>query len=289
MQATAGVLEAERLVLPQPPATSADTSLVSRVRDLPGDSCPNSVGSWLDRRTGQLVPNRCRRVSCDYCILKEIRARGYAIMRAKPERMILLTGVTGNYRTTQRQMNRLAEKLRAKGVRYQHDWHVEANPAGTGWHVHAYQHGDDPSPYLAGVAASVGLGWTGRVIDYTHHRGPIDYGMKRAADPRTRHEYLDVNGGRLSHHTRGFYRDRQDNPIALSVALGRRRPKATDTSRGTDLRAPCATPAPGPPVARSDPIRDARPSAHRYCGVHRPPIRPRPRSFIEHPARSRPP
>ncbi len=182
----------------------------------------------------------------------------------------------------------MVEKLRAKGVSYEHTWHVEPNPAGTGYHVHAYQHGDDPTPYIAEVAASAAIGWTD-VVAYTHHTGPIDYGMKMAADPSTSTEYLRVNGNRLGHHTRRFYRDAEGNPCSLSVAPRQKENQVNGRQAHRRQRTvPSAAPAPARPRPLLDPIRDTLPVRH-YCSGHRQQRSPRPPRSICRAARPRPP
>ncbi len=96
-------------------------------------------------------------------------------------------------------------------------WHVEPNPKGTGHHVHLWQYGDFlPQRMLSAAAASVGMGKVayisrvkakeGEAMGYGMKLAGMAYGLKMAEAAATLDTYLEANGGRMVHATRGFWR-----------------------------------------------------------------------------------
>jgi hypothetical protein len=150
----------------------------------------------------------------------------HAIGLARPERAIRLSQVAGRgvdveacppeeaWLRIRRRVNRVREILKGEGFRSS-EWayHVERNPKGTGYHAHAWQHGDYiPQATLQEVCrrADVGiprierLRKTGAVA---YGVKAITYGLKDAEAVDARREFLQINGGRMVHATRDFWRD----------------------------------------------------------------------------------
>jgi hypothetical protein len=90
-------------------------------------------------------------------------------------------------------------------------YHVEPNPKETGYHVHAWQHGSKiPKEALQEAAHRAGAGWTRiEAIRQAANVGAyglkgLSYGLKGLTDGAAR--YLELNGGRLTHQSRGYFR-----------------------------------------------------------------------------------
>jgi hypothetical protein len=233
------------------PAAGGSSSLASTFQTVPPDDgsevtyerCPRKVG-WRMREvdTGEVFPARCGANSCVWCLPINARERGWAIAYAAPERAMLLTLVGDDWQTIRARMKRLRYDLVEELGRVEWVWHVEPNPAGTGHHVHAWQHGDflDQSK-LSRMAARRGMGEVVRIsrvraavgsgasMAYGMKLAGLDYGMKEAialGDQARR--YLDANGQRLHHQSRGYWRHPNGEPIkgakpAVAAARAARR------------------------------------------------------------------
>jgi hypothetical protein len=120
------------------------------------------------------------------------------------------------WRTVRGRVNRTREYLKRFGED-PGEWvvHVECNPALTGFHGHIWQHGPRKinADALDQAAFRAGAGLT-RVRKVRSEVGVAGYGLKGAGamgyglkgsegDPM---EYLRLNGGRLTHQSRGFFR-----------------------------------------------------------------------------------
>lgn len=212
------------------------------------ERCPNRVGFvMLDYASGQVRPARCQRLTCPYCVGVEAMLRAAAIWLAKPRRAIRVSMVADAtdpdpWPTARRRMNRLREFARREGFDFG-EWcySVEPNPRGTGYHAHVWQHGPAKvdKDALDALSARAGAGWCkvetvrdiGRAAQYGLKalRG-AGYAMKGADDdPR---EFLRVNGNRLTHQSRGFFRSesgvtlavRDAESSAMSALMGEREP-----------------------------------------------------------------
>ncbi len=195
--------------------------------------CPRRA-DWiaLNRRTGEIVPASCRANFCSWCGPINASHIAGALALAGPERAILLTGLSPNWQTNRHWMRESTYRLRKvlKGE-LQLAWHIEPNPKGTGHHAHAWQRGPFiPQRALSEVVASVGMG---KVAFINRMRGnpnkPLGYGLKLAGMPygmKTITEtedglatYLEANGGRLVHTTKGFWRDAEGNACGQREAM----------------------------------------------------------------------
>jgi hypothetical protein len=196
------------------------------------DGCPNRRGLvLLCLETGEAVPVRCGRLGCDYCLVRNAMRRGLAIALMAPRRGITLTlaaneGDATPWATVRVRVKRTRDYVRRMGHEPgEWDYHVEANPKETGYHVHAWQHGPYlPKRVLQEAAHRAGGGWT-RIEEIRKKREASSYGLKLAAatyglkgadsEP---HEYLRLNGRRLSHHSRNFYRSPTGARIGVRTA-----------------------------------------------------------------------
>lgn len=178
--------------------------------------CPNS-GGWhlISDATGQVVPLRCKRLSCSVCVLINSRRRSLAIEFSRPERAMLLTHAGRNWDTVRARVNRLGWDIRKfVGPEFQWVWHVEPNPSGSGeHHVHAWTHGAYvPQRKLSELADYRGMGAFARVNKIRSAAGASSYGLKglgyglKNVAAGEGAEYLIANGRRLTHQSRGYFR-----------------------------------------------------------------------------------
>ncbi len=180
--------------------------------------CP-SRGHELYRNpwSGQMQPKMCGAIRCPVCIVSVALRYSAAIALAEPEHFVLLTDVGEAWPTIKVRLNRYRQALRKAGQLVQDAYHVEPNPNGTGHHVHQWAWGGQvDGSSVACAASSAGLGsFTSIKTAYTPSSGRLSYGLKTIIQggpecgemPAMAQRYLEVNGGRLVHATRGFWRD----------------------------------------------------------------------------------
>lgn len=184
----------------------------------PWPLCPTKGREvFRDPRTGRLRPRACGTVRCPVCIVPVALRYAAAIALAEPERLVLLTGVAAEWSTIRKQINRYRQAVRKLGAHCQDAYHVEENPAGTGNHVHMWGWGGAIDEAVVSAAAnSAGLGlFSGVQQAFVPETGRLVYGMKAVLEDRdtdgamTAHaeRFLELNGGRLLHATRGYWRD----------------------------------------------------------------------------------
>ncbi len=173
--------------------------------------------------TGQVLPARCGSNACGYCLRLNAVRRAAAVAHSAPERALLLTQAGEDWQTVRRRMNRVVEYLRRDEIDPgEMVWHVEPNPAGTGHHVHAWQHGPYiPQAALSRAAERAGMGEFARISRVRSEMGAGAYGLKGVIAAgyglkgiaESSETYLRENGGRLTHHSRGYFRDGRGGPV----------------------------------------------------------------------------
>lgn len=135
---------------------------------------------------------------------------------ARPTHMYLLTLVGEDWRTIRANMTSFVRRVRRSVVEFQHAWHVEANPDGTGTHIHGWCWGTIPAQHVLREAAVLsGMGSYASIRPWRLDASDdplIAYGMKSVTGPQLgrsseAQEFLALNGGRVMHASRGFYRD----------------------------------------------------------------------------------
>lgn len=199
------------------------------------DRCPNRLGlAMLDYESGVWVPARCTRLACEYCVRVQASVRAAAIWLARPQRAITVTlvadaGDEDPWPTARARMNRLRRNYGRLVGSDLGEWvyDVERNPRGTGFHAHAWQHGPAKVDRHALDEASERAGAGMCKVETVRNRGAaakyglkgvggMGYGLKGAdADPL---EHLWLNGGRLTHQSRGFYRSEDGSTLAVRAA-----------------------------------------------------------------------
>lgn len=175
--------------------------------------------------TGEVVPARCSRLRCAYCLRVNAKRRALAIALARPERAILLTQVGNDWQTIRDRMRKLRYELAAEAGDFQWVLHVETNPKGTGHHVHAWEHGAFiPQKLLASKAKRRGLGGVAFINRVRSSAGAsqyglkgITYGLKGVEAQDEGDQYLQDNGWRLTHQSRRFFRV-GDQPVPVRDA-----------------------------------------------------------------------
>lgn len=193
--------------------------------------CPNAPGRFfVSASTGSMVPARCTRLSCPHCVLVQARRRSLAIAFARPERALLLTDVGTDWNTIRQRMKAYRHDVqKATGKTFEWIYHVEPNPSGDGRnHVHAWQHGGYADQrLLSQLAAARGMGAFVRVNRIRSSAGAARYGLKgigyglKEVERGAAARYLLLNGRRLTHQSRGFFRDASGSTIPAREAENR--------------------------------------------------------------------
>lgn len=206
-------------------------------------SHPCGGGQWLENvDTGEVQPARCKSNKCGYCLRLNALRRAAAIAYSRPQRAVLLTLVGESWDEVHARMRLLFQALKRFGVDLgEWCWHVEPNPEGTGHHVHAWQHGAAkiPQDLLSEAALRAGMGGVTFINKVRSEMGSGQYGLKgviaagyglKGVEEQAS-VYLSENGGRLSHSTRGFFRDTTGEPIPVRHAERRAFGEGTGTWR----------------------------------------------------------
>lgn len=200
------------------PAEPGPSSLVPSHQTVPQSErpeCPNPKPDvrLVNRDTGQVRPVGCGRLSCWVCASYLAWRRGLAIAWARPERRFDLTLVGEDWTTVRGRMKRLRFDIADAGYEVEWSWSVEPNPKGTGHHIHGHQKGGYiPQAELSKMAVRQGMGevvYIKATERYGSSKGygmkALTYGIKGASREDSHGLHLDLNGGRLTHHSRGFY------------------------------------------------------------------------------------
>ena len=201
------------------------------------ERCPRKL-DWhmLNETTGEVIPASCGAQFCAYCGPRHAYKVGLAIALAQPQRHGRVSLVGDTWELVQARMNRLRYDLRSDGTKVEWIWMVEANPRGTGHHAHFWQHGDFiPQDRLQRLCERRGMGipWIGAWKARKPQSGDPDalqtviygmkgaaYGLKATATTSGLAEHLRLNGGRLEHHSRGFFRE-GDQQLSKADAIKR--------------------------------------------------------------------
>jgi hypothetical protein len=272
-------MEAMKIAGAGEPPEAATTSLAPSLQSFPTPvglddeltRCPRKRG-WRMRNvdTGETFPARCGANSCSWCLPLNARERGWAIAYAVPERSVLLTQVGDSWQTVRMRMGRLRHELEKELGHVEWVWHVEPNPRGTGHHVHAWQHGDFlPQRDLSRMARRRGMGEVVRIsrvrsplglggsLSYGMKLAGLDYGMKTVSGLGEQAAiYLEANGKRLHHHSRGFWRHptgEQIKGVKNAVKAAREARRHGDAGQWVIEREPGADGAASPPL-RGEPL-----------------------------------
>ncbi len=140
-----------------------------------------------------------------------------AVEMARAERFLTFTEAGEDWQTIRARMNRIGGDLRQlRGCAWNVVYFVEPNARRGQHHVHGLQWGPfTDEERLSEVASSRGMGKRVQVEPVESVGAATGYGMKMARrfhpevgpDAEALRRYLDANGGRLIHASRGFWRD----------------------------------------------------------------------------------
>lgn len=212
--------------------------------------CPRRPGlSFVNLATGQVVAGGCYSQKCFVCVQTIAWRYACAIGLARPEQHIVLTMAGEDWTKIKLNLTAFRRAIRRQHPGFRDAYHVEPNPRGTGTHVHMWSWGALlDTPAVSDVASRAGMGREALVSPRELAPGaPLSYGVKAVLDAAQTdgmdpavEQFLLLNGGRLAHASRGFWRDADGSPIAgVRAAM-----KAANRSRGVWV----ATSEPIPPA-----------------------------------------
>jgi len=187
------------------------------------EGCPNATGStWLDRRTGERKPRACGRLRCPFCGPRLALSTANAIVLAAPSCSAVLTTWGSDlpsepellFRLFVKSVNATAAELRSGGRTWEYCWTLEVSSTGIP-NAHVLAWGDPVAPArFSRVAISAGVRW-GDVQPIRHlpllaryvlklPLAPLDLGLDGEACMAL---HLTLNGGKLLHSSRRFWRN----------------------------------------------------------------------------------
>lgn len=195
--------------------------------------CPHRpTGMVVNRATGVLATPQCRRLRCPSCIVPRAIQVGQAIALANPNLWITLTEVGETWPEVQHGMKMFKQRLRRLGVDGHFAYNLEPSRDGSS-HAHLWWRGEAVDrPTIKTAAASGKFGTYSEIgtafpAARAYSRPIIEYGLKNILKGRppaptelwpAAQDYLDRNGGRLVHSTRGFWLDHDGLPSTLTAA-----------------------------------------------------------------------
>jgi hypothetical protein len=167
----------------------------------------------LNLNTGELVSGRCNTYHCPYCGPRKTRQYQQAAAWVRPERMVGLSELPEGFAQARKQLNDLATRLRRRGYEWEWFWAIEANPAGTGYHLHAVQKGSYvPQARLQEMCGNriphiqaIRRGESGQAAAYLA-KGATSYLTKGGLHGLDGYyQHLLLNGGVGAHWSRGYF------------------------------------------------------------------------------------
>lgn len=203
--------------------------LVSTDQSSANPKCSNPSApkgyALLDTHTGELLDGlRCKSLQCDYCMglnaSRRALTQAWALKNSgRPARSWTATLVADAdapdvWAQVRRRMNRTIEYARSLGVDVgEVVYTVEPNPKGTGYHAHVLQHGRGrvDIELLKAAARRAGAGTISGMATVRDASSASLYSLKASAyslkglHGDQRRDALAINGGRLEHHSRGFF------------------------------------------------------------------------------------
>lgn len=230
--------------------SSLDSELLPLSRDdlfVPG--CPTQRDRLLTNElTGEIkLGGNCQKPSCPWCGPVAAHRRAEAMARSHPEFLMTITQAPREgWDRIRRGINKLLDRLRARHPNAEVVYVVENDPNGDDApHIHGLVHS---APTLTGATLSEVAALTGfgpevnlqRLPDFRRGTKAFEsaasmcsrymlkgvvyekVGTPQAAEGLRLH--LEANGGRLEHHTRGFYRGPDGEPVSVRDAVSNTRP-----------------------------------------------------------------
>lgn len=189
--------------------------------------CPNMQGFFfVSQSTGACFPARCGRLGCWYCCRVNAKKRSLAISFARPEREITLTLVGDSWPQIRDRMKNARALFQREVGAFEWVWHIEENPGENGHHAHAWQHGNYiPQGLITATAKKLGMGKVTHVsklrsVGAASRYGlkGLTYGLKGVLAEEEGEKYLGLNGRRLSHQSRSFFRSPEGGKLPVREA-----------------------------------------------------------------------
>ena len=191
-------------------------------------NCPNPSNLLLvNRLTRESIPMGCNKQSCPPCCLVIAAMTATAIAMAEPTHIITLSPVDTTWADIRSRLNAWNRLMRASTNAWEACAHVHLNEGATGQHMHAFVRGSNITTEDVQTAA-VTVGMREHVdIQATTRYSCFNYGMQDVFDTIDMaydeaaakvDQYLAINGGRLTHASRGFWLDHRGRPTTLKQA-----------------------------------------------------------------------
>jgi hypothetical protein len=209
--------------------SSLEPNSSSQALDFPLTECKVSDFRLANQHTGELFCPYCNhRRLCVFHADREACWEGAAIALAKPDYHMTVTGLPDNWEDIRDGMNRFKRRL-AKDLAGFRCWYaVEPNRRGTGHHAHCFvDHVRTTVLQLTEYSQEAGLGLVDErpltPIERGHYYPLKEMRMKSygslAEARKGQNRFLDINGSRLGHHTKNFFRDRDGYLLSRAEAL----------------------------------------------------------------------
>jgi hypothetical protein len=169
--------------------------------------------------TGEVYYPRCgQRRKCLYHVDREAQHIGLIVRDAEPSGFMTITGLPTEWKSIQKKLACLFRKLRRTTTGFSWCYYIEYNESKKMAHAHAFTHGPwMHNGTLSEYSQNIGLGH----VDYrTVQEGSFPYfyptkllRLDNYSSSKTARSginaYLDLNGGRIHHNSRDFFRDPQ--------------------------------------------------------------------------------
>ena len=181
----------------------------------------------LNTATGLVIPAQCRRGTCSWCGYLRLRWLSWALADSRPEVMLTLTLLKGDWKRQSKSIGRFFQYLRSD-IALEWCYVIEKDASGRP-HAHVFTHGDALD--LVQVETAVRRAGLGPQFDISPtedlNRNTITYPFKSVLDhPQGSKEagealeaHLGLNGGRMEHHSHGFFRDAQGATYGVKEAI----------------------------------------------------------------------
>jgi hypothetical protein len=201
--------------------------------------CPNTWGFYFHPETGERVPRRCNRLSCGFCGPLVAYVTAEAIAMSLPTEHWVITRAGRDFQQIRKRMNSVFHKLRAT-AKFEAAWVVHLKKGKL--HVHIVAWGGDLFGLedLTRAARNQGMGphveWldmydaTEVIPRYILRPALVSFDHRDASLEKSEavlRNHLDINGGRLVHNTKGFWRTSDRKPLSglkAARAVAPRRP-----------------------------------------------------------------
>jgi hypothetical protein len=193
--------------------------------------CPNKRGSLVNTGTGQVLPLTCQRNICPVCLPINASKLARELTCVRPEHHVRLSLPKVDRDHARRSMTTLRRIWRKEHGPWEDAYVIEPNLRGTGCHVHAWQWGSPVDQSTLRDAARRSRFLHEDVYAEPRHTPdglPLWYTFKMVlgepalALTEDAETFLELNGGRLVHTTRKFWRNcsRGGNPTSDSRTTG---------------------------------------------------------------------